>query len=160
MAISKEFVIAGNATFTIETPEGHRTYKVEYVEASERWKESWFVKLLVGPDNGSDYAYVGKLNDFTGQIMLTSKSRLTADAYPIRLFNRVVARIWANDHNAYEQHGYHTHHEGKCGRCGRKLTVPESVTSGIGPECRKHMTILPNQAIINQLEDEINAQLS
>ena len=26
-------------------------------------------------------------------------------------------------------------HEGRCGRCGRKLTVPSSIESGIGPEC-------------------------
>jgi hypothetical protein len=28
-------------------------------------------------------------------------------------------------------------HEGICGRCGRRLTVPESIESGFGPECRK-----------------------
>ena len=26
-------------------------------------------------------------------------------------------------------------HEGKCGACGRKLTVPDSIKSGIGPVC-------------------------
>lgn len=28
-------------------------------------------------------------------------------------------------------------HEGHCGRCGRRLTVPESIESGFGPECIK-----------------------
>jgi hypothetical protein len=28
-------------------------------------------------------------------------------------------------------------HEGRCGKCGRKLTTPESVTAGFGPECIK-----------------------
>lgn len=28
-------------------------------------------------------------------------------------------------------------HEGRCGRCGRKLTVPESIETGIGPDCAK-----------------------
>lgn len=28
-------------------------------------------------------------------------------------------------------------HEGVCGRCGRRLTVPESIETGFGPECRK-----------------------
>jgi hypothetical protein len=28
-------------------------------------------------------------------------------------------------------------HEGSCLRCGRKLTVPESIESGYGPECIK-----------------------
>ncbi len=26
-------------------------------------------------------------------------------------------------------------HEGKCARCGRKLTTPESIQRGLGPEC-------------------------
>ena len=30
-------------------------------------------------------------------------------------------------------------HEGRCGRCNRALTVPESIASGIGPECAKHV---------------------
>ena len=26
--------------------------------------------------------------------------------------------------------------KGKCGRCGRKLTVPSSIESGLGPHCK------------------------
>jgi hypothetical protein len=26
-------------------------------------------------------------------------------------------------------------HEGRCGACGRRLTVPESIERGLGPEC-------------------------
>lgn len=115
MTVSKEFVLAGNATFTVQLPAGmerpHYTYRVQKIEANDRWPESYFVKLLTGPDNTSDYSY--------------------------RLLNRVLARVWTEDHAAYEQFGYSTHHEGKCGRCGRKLTVPRSVETGIGPECEK-----------------------
>ena len=35
--------------------------------------------------------------------------------------------------------GYTLKHSNRCGRCGRMLTVPESITDGIGPECRKHL---------------------
>src|ERR1700675_3055956 len=28
---------------------------------------------------------------------------------------------------------------GKCGRCGKPLTVPESIASGFGPDCREMM---------------------
>ena len=31
------------------------------------------------------------------------------------------------------------HHENRCGRCGKRLTVPESIESGYGPECIKLM---------------------
>jgi hypothetical protein len=32
-------------------------------------------------------------------------------------------------------------HAGKCGRCAKKLTTPQSVDTGIGPECAKLMGI-------------------
>ncbi len=139
MAISKQFILAGDAIFTVEQPggTGHRTFRVQHVPAGNRWGESWFVKLLTGPDNGSSYTYMGKLDPFTGQVRLTAKSKYTEDSFPVRLFNRVLARVWCDDHAAYEQHDYKTHHEGRCGRCGRKLTVPESIESGFGPECIK-----------------------
>jgi hypothetical protein len=31
--------------------------------------------------------------------------------------------------------GCEVYHEGRCGRCNRKLTVPESIETGLGPEC-------------------------
>lgn len=138
--LTKEFITAGNATFTIDTPDnGHRTYKVEHVEATERWAESYFVKLLTGSDNESDYSYIGKLDTFTGQVTTTTKSKIAQDSYAMRLLNRILARIWSDDHEAYTKHGFAVHHEGTCGRCGRKLTVPSSIESGIGPECSKKL---------------------
>jgi hypothetical protein len=136
MPVSKTFILAGKATFTIETPDnGHRTYKVEHVPANDRWPESYFVKLLTGSDNESDYTYLGKLDMHTGQVATTKKSQQYENTFPLNLLNRVLARVWSDDHAAYEQHGYKTHHEGRCGRCARKLTVPSSVESGFGPEC-------------------------
>lgn len=136
--VTREFVLAGDAIFTVETPDHqHYTYRVEYQPAGERWPQAWFVKILTGPDNGSDYSYLGKLDDFTGQMKTTAKSAMPADAFPVRLLNRILARIWGNDHAAFEQFGYRVHHEGKCGRCARRLTTPESVTLGFGPECAK-----------------------
>lgn len=138
--INRDFLLAGKATFTIETPDqGHRTFKVTHKAAEGRWKETWFVKMLTGSDNTSDYSYVGKLDDFTGQVVLTAKSKMDKDSYAVKLLNRVLARIWADDHEAFESKGYKVHHEGQCCRCGRALTVPASIESGIGPECAKRM---------------------
>lgn len=145
--LSKDFILAGDAVFTIELPEAaaaeqgfsHRTYWVQHVEGNDRWPESWFVKLLTGPDNSSDFTYMGKLNPNNGDVMTTHKSPWPGSAFVVRLLVRVLQRVWADDHAAFEQHGYKLHHEGKCGRCGRRLTVPASVESGIGPECAKIM---------------------
>ncbi len=137
MPISKTYTLAGNATFTIDAPDKHRTYKVVRKEATERFPEAFFVSTLTGPDNEGDFTYMGLLDPFTGQVRTTAKSKNWEGTMRLRLLNRVLARVWSDDHAAYEQHGYATHHEGKCGRCGRKLTTPKSVTTGIGPECAK-----------------------
>jgi len=35
--------------------------------------------------------------------------------------------------------GFEFWHEGRCGKCARRLTVPESIANGIGPECLKNL---------------------
>jgi len=139
--ITKNFLLAGDAIFTIQEPDGsHHTFRLEVVEANDRWPESIFCKVLTGPDNTSDYTYMGKLDKFTGQVSTTTKSASWKGTRKLALLNRVLARIWCDDHDAYLRHGWKVHHEGRCGRCARLLTVPESVESGIGPECTKKMS--------------------
>lgn len=148
VAINVEFVTAGDAIFTIEIPDEwqakldappHYTFRVEKTEANDRWPAAHFVKLLCGPDNTSDYAYLGKLDTYTGQVKTTAKSLYPETAAPVRLVNRILARVWSGDHDAYERFGFRCHHEGKCGRCGRTLTTPESIERGLGPECAKKL---------------------
>ncbi len=145
--LSPDFLTAGRALFTIEVPEAfraerpsvrpHYTYKITRKEASERFPEAYFVALLSGPDNESDYSYLGMLTPETGDVRLTAKSRYSPDSWPVCILKRVLARIWDGQSAMITQQGWELHHEGKCGRCGRTLTVPSSVESGIGPECAK-----------------------
>jgi hypothetical protein len=140
--VGREFILAGDARFTIEKPDGsHRTYRVKYREANGNFKETWFVSLLTGSDNDADgsYTYIGVLDDFTGQVRVTKASPYPLNDGPVFLLNRVLARIWADDHETVERAGYRVHHEGRCGRCGHVLTVPESIERGIGPECWSKM---------------------
>lgn len=139
--ITRDFVTAGHAIFTIECPDGdHYTYRIDRVPGNDRYpNDAYFAKTLIGSDNENSYAYMGKLDPDTGVVTVTAKSRQYEEQYRFRLLNRVLNRVWAGDHAAYEQHGFKTHHEGKCGRCGRTLTVPASIESGIGPECARQM---------------------
>ena len=142
--ISKEFVAAGNATFTIEmNPEfsqkhnlnPHYTFKVRKKEASMKFPESWFVSLLTGRDNENSYSYLGMLDPKEGKVALTRASKMNEDSMVVKLLRRSLERIWKNETKEIEQAGFKIHHEGRCGRCGRKLTVPESIETGLGPEC-------------------------
>ncbi len=145
--LTKEFITAGRAVFTIETPEAfratrdhirpHYTFKVVKKEKSARYAESLLVFLLTGPNNQDDYSYVGMLCGAT--VRLTQASRFNDETYPVKLLRRVVAQLWAGNGEAITAAGFNVHHEGRCGRCARPLTVPSSIESGFGPECIKQM---------------------
>lgn len=146
--LTSEFVTAGRAVFTIELPAAfsaehdcppHYTFRVSKKAATAQYAEAYFVGLLTGADNENDFSYLGMLNAATGEVRLTAKSRMTEDAWPVRIIRRVLARLWAGEADAIEAAGWRLHHEGRCGRCGRTLTVPASVESGIGPECAAKM---------------------
>ena len=148
--ITKQFILAGKAVFTVEIPasygserglKGHYTFKVCHKEASAQYPEAWFVNLLTGPDNTSDYTYFGMLRPADGQLDLTAKSHHTESSKLVAVLRRVLARVWAGEQDAITAAGFNLHHEGKCCRCGRILTTPESVTSGIGPECAKKLGV-------------------
>ena len=128
-----KFMLAGNAivTFRSRATDTRFTYRVR---ASEDGRV-YFVALLGGPDNNSDYRYLGYIRRdafFHGG----AKAKVAYDASSAKAFKwvweqlqrkidtRKVLEIW---------------HEGKCGRCGRRLTVPSSIASGIGPDCAEQM---------------------
>jgi len=147
--IGQEFITAGRAIFTVSLPAAfvaanvgcrdRYTFKVVRKPKSEKWPESWFVNLLSGPDNTSDYTPLGKLNPDTGAVRLVSTTKLTDNSWPVKLIRRVFARVWAGQGDAIEAAGFELRHANRCGRCGRLLTVPESIDSGIGPECAAKM---------------------
>lgn len=121
------FVLAGNSTFTLQGRTTRYTYRVR---KSGDGKVS-FVSVLAGPDNESDYVYVGIIRGKAFE--LTAKSRMTEKSEPVKAF----AWFWTALARKSEAHlgQLAFYHEGRCGRCGRKLTVPASVERGIGPEC-------------------------
>jgi hypothetical protein len=143
--IGIDFIRAGNAIFTIDNGQGKwYTYRVDHVPArteeftskgQRTYPEAWFVKMLTGPSNESDYTYVGLLN--CERVRLTQRSPYAADSLPVKVFDFAMRVILGKQELPP---GYSIHHEGRCGRCGRRLTVPESIESGIGPECAKKMS--------------------
>lgn len=135
--ITREFITAGRAIFTVSNNKGDRyTFQVTKKEANGQYPAVWFVALLTGPDNNTDYTYVGMLSADTGGVNLTRKSRFNDQSTPVRVLRWALRNVWNNQEFPA---GYAIRHEGKCGRCGRRLTVPESIDSGIGPECAKMM---------------------
>ena len=133
--LTRNFITAGHAIFTVESKTGQwYTYRVTHSEGSEQFPPAWFVSVLTGPENTSDYTYLGMLDAETGAVKLTRKSRYSEDALPVKVVRWALGVLWRNEGLP---EGYKVHHCGRCGRCGRALTVPSSVESGFGPECVK-----------------------
>ena len=128
------YTLAGNATITLLSGNTNRhfTYKVKKSKDKENL---YFVELLSGADNDTDYQYVGCYYSDTEYFHAAKpwKDRAFV-AWPpslrtIRFFFNKLYNMPSN---------LHVYHEGRCGRCGRKLTTPESIERGLGPECYKN----------------------
>ncbi len=141
-----DYLFAGNATFTIRSKASGVRYTYKVRRASKPlpncpWLTTWFVSLLSGSDNENDYAYLGtvKLDNRENRLPLATArryahgatSRVSATAPSAQAFIWLYRNLQAGR----LPESVEVCHEGRCGRCGRKLTVPESVTRGIGPEC-------------------------
>lgn len=144
--IDTEFILAGKAIFTVKVGPNslsaaspHYTFKVKRKEGDLLSNTIYFISILTGPDNESSYTYIGVLDPINGWVRLTAKSRYTENCVPVKIVRRVLERIWKNEGHVVEAAGWEVYHRGQCGKCGRTLTVPESIESGIGPECAKHL---------------------
>lgn len=129
----KDFIVGGQAIFTVSNPVGeYYTYRVERVER-ENQSPIYFVSVLTGQDNVSDYTYVGVLDTNEGKVVLTRASRYTAETRLYRVINWAIGLIWSDRELPA---GYEIRHMGKCAACGRPLTTPASLECGFGPICR------------------------
>jgi hypothetical protein len=127
----RAYALAGNAILTLKSSitGGRHTYKIR----KKNDTELWYVSALTGSDNdkASSYSYMGSIQNgqyrhgwSRAKVPTTSQSHKVFDWFWKLLATGPVLHkdleVW---------------HEGRCGRCGRKLTVPESISRGLGPEC-------------------------
>lgn len=129
------FLWAGNATFTLVSKKSGKrfTYKITKAKFKTVNADNYYVSVLNGPDNQFNYAYMGIFNLVSQKLRVTQNSAVKTDAPSFILFIWFVHQLFSNPEKLFQQ--AELYHEGKCGRCGRKLTVPESIESGFGPEC-------------------------
>jgi len=131
------FLWAGCAVFTLVSGKtGTRyTYRIRVPKNNKNPSGigPYFVSLLNGPN---DYAYMGMVTKQRDNYVATQASRMGAEAPSAIALRWFLARAAQGGEPCGALQFWH---EGHCGRCGRKLTVPESVAAGIGPECAGRM---------------------
>lgn len=154
----KRFALAGNAILTLQNESNGKraTYRIRKAPgrlqhtcdteiapdgvplacAACKEETPFFVSVLTGSDNDSDYTYLGTIwNDARGtRYFHGKKSSIGADSPSGRGATWLFRRL--SEGGAIPE-PFKVYHEGRCGACGRRLTVPESIESGLGPECAK-----------------------
>jgi hypothetical protein len=141
MNISLDFIKAGKAIFTVDNGKGtHYTFKVtkKDPEVGSKWEKygpSFFIGLLTGPDNTSDFTYMGMLKWEGGRPIckLTKASKFQEETTAVQVMNFALRVAWGSQQLP---DGYSIRHAGLCGRCARQLTDPVSLELGLGPICR------------------------
>ena len=131
------YILAGKATLTLRSKVtgNHYTYRVSRLDDPQ--KHLWFVSILTGPNNISDYTYIGVIEaegeDEEPRFRTTAKTK-DPESKGVRGFGYFANRLFNSSRSVFDQ--MEVSHIGKCGRCARPLTDPESIRMGLGPICR------------------------
>lgn len=133
---ARAFALAGNAHITLVSKRTgeRRTYRVS--KPKDKGEGVWFVSYLYGPDNESDFLYLGMLTQDDNparpfRFFTTRASEGLGGSPSFLAFGFFVKTTLNGDgHDQLE-----VWHEGRCGACGRTLTVPDSIEAGLGPVC-------------------------
>jgi hypothetical protein len=138
-----EFILSSNGKnftyFTLVSAKTSKriTYRVKFAPAKGVWSESWFVEYLFGQNNEDDYAPLGQIKYCFGELTFrttkAAKERgITAETPAWAALNFTLSQLAANKELTGKVEVWHS---GRCGRCAKRLTVPESIAQGYGPEC-------------------------
>lgn len=134
------YILAGKSEFTflsLKTNVRIR-YKLQRKVAEQKGKKGQdeYIYFLNTFTDG-EYKYAGVLfyDDIVGQFKFGRGQRglLNYSHINIKSLLFVLNQLSIENYNL----SLKVYHAGKCGRCGRKLTTPESILTGLGPECSK-----------------------
>lgn len=144
-AIAK-VVLGGKSFFTLVSKGTGKRYTYKFAAPKSQLKDGntdfdvIFVAVLTGPDNTTNYSYVGQIfPQRTGlQYNHGRKARQRAEAPSVKAIKWFLDQLNGNGTHLDKVEFWQ---EGKCARCGRKLTVDDSVAAGFGPDCAGMMNV-------------------
>lgn len=125
----KRFILAGNATFTIVSQKTGARFTFKVRESDDG--KVFFVKVLTGSNNEEDFTFLGTIWSDSRAYRRGNRSPISESAPSAKAFGW----FWSKLLGGTLPETCEFFHAGRCGRCGRKLTVPSSVETGLGPEC-------------------------
>ncbi len=137
----KQFLLAGKAIITLKSlkTNEHYTFQVQakttpYNQIDNKGR-MWFVKVLRGQNEWLAIGGIHEAEQFRFRKPL--RGNWNEESPSFKAFKWFWSGVSAN--KPLPAHLLEVWHEGRCGRCGRPLTHPNSIASGIGPECQQLM---------------------
>jgi len=133
---ARAFMLAGRCTVTLVSKRTGTRFTFRISKPRPKFEGEVdngfrFVSVLNGPDNTSQYAYFGFIRPNGIFFHGGAKAKVREDAPSSKAF----AWAWQKLASGVLPDSMEIWHSGRCGRCGRRLTVPSSIASGLGPEC-------------------------
>lgn len=124
-----KFIFAGKSVVTfVNTQTGNRfTFKIKQAKDSN----VFFISVLTNPDQ---YTYIGTCVE--GVYRHGKKSNISSTSQSVKVFEYMLKKLMTNTVPDFLE----VWHEGFCGKCGKRLTVPSSILTGIGPDCIKKIS--------------------
>lgn len=118
-----------NGTYTIETEDGHFTFRLK--EGSGKLSGKTIIEYLYGPDNELDFRAFGFMKaDGTIQVWTRFRHNTVGT---VRV--QQIAKALSTSDTVEKAGQAYALMSGRCRRCGRTLTVPASIHRGYGPDC-------------------------
>ena len=139
-------IVAGRSILTVESSTSKERFTFRFNRPEEqpgKTRPIW-VNVLGGPDERA-WSFIGTIwpappgSSDSYSFRWSPKSKLKSGDYETRACNWIAERLPRRIDELMEKATWW--HEGRCGRCARRLTVPDSIELGFGPECRKEVGI-------------------
>ena len=129
-----QYIFGGKSTFTLQSVASGERFTYQIVQSAKRPGDTrppvFFVTVLTGPDNSSDYAFVGTIFE-RKTYKFSPKAGFTMQSPSVKAFQWAFAKFVEGVVPDQLEFWPTTN----CARCGRPLTVPTSVHNGFGPDC-------------------------
>lgn len=134
-----------NGIYTVKNRETgeYRTFKIRTISEDSRFAPGErTIAILTSPDNNRGYTQFGFVTDAGIAIWRKKQGGKNQAWTKWQWFAFMVWDVLTNDGAVMKEKGkeYDVELSKRCLRCNRRLTTPESLKHGIGPECLKQLS--------------------
>lgn len=128
------FLLAGKSKFTLLSGKTGQHFSYTLTKKPKKGSESEYIYFLTFYNENRESIYAGVVFFENGQFNFRKGAKGNANPSD----RAIIALIFVLNQLTYgKRPNVRVFHVGNCGRCGKRLTTPESILTGLGPECSK-----------------------